>query len=108
MRLYPLELLVLAPESRFGRAGHQESANSFFGELNIIWTAGRLARKGLAHSAACPLYDQVEETADHPLVAPMSFYWASRRVTRPRLRITGGLGAVLSSCWSDLIMFSVL
>ena len=37
--------------------------------LNRIWTADRLARKGLSHPAACPLYDQVEETADHLLVA---------------------------------------
>lgn len=37
--------------------------------LNRIWTADRLARKGLSHPAACPLCDQAEETADHLLVA---------------------------------------
>jgi len=37
--------------------------------LNRIWTADRLARKCLSHPAAYPLYDQVEETADHLLVA---------------------------------------
>jgi hypothetical protein len=37
--------------------------------LNRTWTADRLARKGFAHLGACPLCDQVEETADHLLVA---------------------------------------
>jgi hypothetical protein len=37
--------------------------------LNRIWTADHLASKGLSHLAACPLCDQVEETADHLLVA---------------------------------------
>jgi hypothetical protein len=37
--------------------------------LNRIWTADHLARKVLSHSAACPPCDQVEETADHLLVA---------------------------------------
>ena len=33
MKLYPLELLDLALGNRFGRAGHQASANSFYGRL---------------------------------------------------------------------------
>ena len=41
--------------------------------LNRIWTADRLARKGLPHPAACPLCDQAEESADHLLVACVFF-----------------------------------
>jgi hypothetical protein len=36
---------------------------------NRCWTADRLAKRGLAHPAACPLCDQAEETIQHCLVS---------------------------------------
>jgi len=34
-----------------------------------IWTADRLAKRGLNHPPKCPLCDQIEETIDHLLVS---------------------------------------
>ena len=36
---------------------------------NRVWTADRLAKRGLPHPVACPLCDQAEETIQHILVS---------------------------------------
>jgi hypothetical protein len=36
---------------------------------NKVWTADRLAKRGLSHPATCPLCDQADETIQHILIS---------------------------------------